>query len=200
MAGCGVGFSVESRYVENFPRIQRQRGCAPLRHVGRRLGPGLGRRAVRLGMEAWFEGGDVDFNFSQIRPAGAPLRTKGGRASGPGAAADDARVHPRARAGAPGHAPAPDRRPRHHVHGRQRRRQRRRAAHGDDLAVRLRRSRDAPVQERRLRARQQPALERQQLGRLARARPRPDPGHRAGPGHGQVAARRAGHFQPQSRA
>jgi Oxygen-sensitive ribonucleoside-triphosphate reductase len=26
MAGCGVGFSVESRYVENFPRIKRQTG------------------------------------------------------------------------------------------------------------------------------------------------------------------------------
>src|SRR5579859_4374416 len=26
MAGCGVGFSVESRYVENFPRVQRQHG------------------------------------------------------------------------------------------------------------------------------------------------------------------------------
>ena len=30
MSGCGVGFSVESRYVENFPRIKRQLGVAPL--------------------------------------------------------------------------------------------------------------------------------------------------------------------------
>src|ERR1051326_3870936 len=32
MAGCGVGFSVESRYVENFPRVYRQRGGTVLRH------------------------------------------------------------------------------------------------------------------------------------------------------------------------
>ena len=29
MSGCGVGFSVESRYVDNFPRIKRQRGTPP---------------------------------------------------------------------------------------------------------------------------------------------------------------------------
>jgi ribonucleoside-triphosphate reductase (thioredoxin) len=83
MAGCGVGFSVESRYVENFPRVQRQRGLTPPRHLIEDSAQGWAA-AVRLGMQAWFEGGDVDFNFDAIRPAGAPLRTKGGRASGPG--------------------------------------------------------------------------------------------------------------------
>ena len=83
MAGCGVGFSVESRYVESFPRVQRQRGGTPLRHTVEDSAQGWAT-AVRLGMQAWFEGGDVDFNFDEIRPAGAPLRTKGGRASGPG--------------------------------------------------------------------------------------------------------------------
>src|SRR5215211_3962157 len=29
MSGCGVGYSVESRYVENFPRIKRQTGATP---------------------------------------------------------------------------------------------------------------------------------------------------------------------------
>src|SRR5438105_11702624 len=33
MAGCGVGFSVESRFVDNFPRVQRQRGVAPVRYT-----------------------------------------------------------------------------------------------------------------------------------------------------------------------
>ncbi len=82
MAGCGVGYSVESRYVENFPRVQRQRGLSPLRHVVEDSAQGWAL-AVKLGMQAWFEGGDVDFNFDEIRHAGAPLRTKGGRASGP---------------------------------------------------------------------------------------------------------------------
>ena len=39
--------------------------------------------SVRLGMALWFEGGDVKFDYSLIRPSGAILRTKGGRASGP---------------------------------------------------------------------------------------------------------------------
>jgi len=83
MAGCGVGYSVESRYVDAFPRIQRQRGGAPLQHVIDDSAQGWAT-AVRLGMQAWFEGADVLFNYDEIRPAGAPLRTKGGRASGPG--------------------------------------------------------------------------------------------------------------------
>jgi ribonucleoside-triphosphate reductase len=82
MAGCGVGYSVEARYVENFPRVQRQKGLSPLKYVVDDSAQGWAA-AVRIGMAAWFEGGDVDFNFSEIRDAGAPLRTKGGRASGP---------------------------------------------------------------------------------------------------------------------
>src|SRR6266849_3948780 len=82
MAGCGVGFSVESRYVENFPRIQRQRGLDSLRHTVEDSAQGWAA-ALKLGMQAWFEGRDVEFIYDEIREAGAPLRTKGGRASGP---------------------------------------------------------------------------------------------------------------------
>ncbi|HEV7664008.1 MAG TPA: ATP cone domain-containing protein, partial [Chloroflexota bacterium] len=82
MAGCGVGYSVEARYVESFPRIQRQKGLTSLKHTIEDSAQGWAD-AVRLGMAAWFEGGDVQFNFDEIREAGAPLRTKGGRASGP---------------------------------------------------------------------------------------------------------------------
>src|SRR3984893_3507840 len=82
MAGCGVGFSVESRYVENFPRVQRQRGLDALRHTAGDSAQGWAA-ALKAGMEAWFEGRDVEFDFSEIREAGVPLRTKGGRASGP---------------------------------------------------------------------------------------------------------------------
>lgn len=83
MAGCGVGFSVETRFVEQFPRIQRQRGLTPLRFTIEDSAQGWAS-AVKLGMQTWFEGGDLDFDYSEIRAAGAPLRTKGGRASGPG--------------------------------------------------------------------------------------------------------------------
>src|SRR5438874_5526303 len=69
MAGCGVGYSVESRYVDNFPRIQRQRGGTPRLHTVEDSAQGWAT-AVRLGMEAWFEGGDMAFNFDDVRPAG----------------------------------------------------------------------------------------------------------------------------------
>ncbi len=82
MSGCGVGFSVESRYVEEFPRIHRQKGGTPHRFVIPDSSEGWAQ-AVRIGLEAWFNGEDVVFDYSQVRPAGAPLRVKGGRASGP---------------------------------------------------------------------------------------------------------------------
>lgn len=82
MSGCGVGFSVEGRYVENFPRIRRQRGVTPRTMVVEDSAEGW-TDALRAGLEAWFDGGDMRFDLSQLRPAGAPLRTKGGRASGP---------------------------------------------------------------------------------------------------------------------
>lgn len=81
MSGCGVGFSVEGKYVEKFPRVKRQTG-AKTKFVIPDDTEGWAQ-ALKLGIEIWFDGGDVEFDFSQLRPAGAPLRTKGGRASGP---------------------------------------------------------------------------------------------------------------------
>lgn len=82
MSGCGVGYSVERRYVENFPRIKRQRNHPPHKCVVEDSAEGWAE-ALRLGLESWFNGEDVQFDFSLVRPSGAPLRTKGGRASGP---------------------------------------------------------------------------------------------------------------------
>jgi ribonucleoside-diphosphate reductase alpha chain len=82
MSGCGVGFSVESQYVEKFPRIVRQSGRPPQTHIVADSSEGWAE-ALRIGLEAWFNGEDVKFDYTQVRPAGAPLRVKGGRASGP---------------------------------------------------------------------------------------------------------------------
>jgi ribonucleoside-diphosphate reductase alpha chain len=82
MSGCGVGYSVESRYVENFPRVKRQTG----KHRGVLAVEDSAEgwaAALRTGLETWFEGNDVRFDLSLLRAAGAPLKTKGGRASGP---------------------------------------------------------------------------------------------------------------------
>lgn len=82
MSGCGVGYSVERRYVEKFPRIARQSGKPPTTFVIPDSSEGWAQ-AVRIGIETWFAGEDVVFDYSQVRPAGTPLRVKGGRASGP---------------------------------------------------------------------------------------------------------------------
>jgi ribonucleoside-diphosphate reductase alpha chain len=83
MAGCGVGFSVESQYVEQFPRIKRQTGVKRPAYVVDDSTEGWAN-ALRYGLQTWFEGEDVDFDTSLVREAGSVLITKGGRASGPG--------------------------------------------------------------------------------------------------------------------
>jgi ribonucleoside-diphosphate reductase alpha chain len=82
MSGCGVGFTVERKYVEEFPRIARQKGNPPATHVVADSSEGWAQ-AVRAGLSTWFEGDDIVFDYSEVRAAGAPLRVKGGRASGP---------------------------------------------------------------------------------------------------------------------
>jgi len=82
MSGCGVGYSVERRYVEQFQRIKRQSGKPAIEFVVEDSAEGWAE-ALRFGLQTWFEGGDVRFDLGQLRPAGTPLRTKGGRASGP---------------------------------------------------------------------------------------------------------------------
>lgn len=82
MSGCGVGFSVENKYVEQFPRIKRQTGKPAIQYTVEDSAEGWAE-ALRFGLQTWFDGGDVQFDLSQLRPAGAPLRIKGGRASGP---------------------------------------------------------------------------------------------------------------------
>lgn len=82
MSGCGVGFSVEGKYVSNLPEIRRQTG----EHLGVHTIPDTTEgwiAAVNFGLETWFGGKDIDFDYSEIRPAGSVLKVKGGRASGP---------------------------------------------------------------------------------------------------------------------
>lgn len=82
MSGCGVGYSVERHYVAKLPQVLTQRGLFVDTHVVEDTTEGWAA-ALRVGIETWFSGGDVRFDLSQVRPAGAPLRIKGGRASGP---------------------------------------------------------------------------------------------------------------------
>jgi len=82
MQGTGAGFSVESYNIEHLPRIKRQKGSEKIKHAIEDSTEGW-CDALKLGLETWFEGGDVEFDFTAIRPAGARLLTKGGRSCGP---------------------------------------------------------------------------------------------------------------------
>ncbi|MEK7604244.1 MAG: ATP cone domain-containing protein [Patescibacteria group bacterium] len=82
MQGCGVGFAVESQNVEQFPQIKKQMGTKLPVHVIGDSKEGW-CDALTLGVETWYAGKDITFDYSQIRPAGARLKTMGGKASGP---------------------------------------------------------------------------------------------------------------------
>lgn len=81
MAGCGVGFSVENQYINQFPKVAMQTG-KKFTYVVEDTTEGWAD-ALRIGLHSWFSGDDVIFDYSLIRPIGTPLRIKGGRASGP---------------------------------------------------------------------------------------------------------------------
>jgi len=82
MQGCGVGFSVESQNVEQMPQIQKQskRKLPTHRIADSKEG---WCNALTLGLKTWYGGKDIQFDYSHIRPAGARLKTMGGKASGP---------------------------------------------------------------------------------------------------------------------
>ncbi len=82
MCGTGVGFSVESQNVQELPQIKKQTGKKLDTHVIADSKEGW-CDALTLGLKAWFDGKDVDFDYSAIRPAGARLKTMGGKSSGP---------------------------------------------------------------------------------------------------------------------
>ena len=82
MCGTGVGWSVESENIQALPQI--------LRHTGKKLPTHTipdskegWADAFTLGMKTWFEGSDIAFDYSLIRPAGSRLKTMGGKSSGP---------------------------------------------------------------------------------------------------------------------
>lgn len=83
MCGTGVGFSVEQQTVQQLPQIKRQSGKVATTHLVEDSKEGWANAFV-FGLENWFGGKDIKFDFSQLRPLGARLKTMGGKSSGPG--------------------------------------------------------------------------------------------------------------------
>ncbi len=82
MCGTGAGWSVESQNVQKFPQINMQTGKVLPTHVIPDSKEGWAD-SLTIGMKAWSEGNDISFDYSELRPAGARLKTMGGKASGP---------------------------------------------------------------------------------------------------------------------
>lgn len=81
MCGTGAGYSVERKYTNRLPVVKTNDDALTINHVVEDSSEGWAY-ALKVGLGQWFDGGDVIFDYSQIRPVGAPLKTKGGRASG----------------------------------------------------------------------------------------------------------------------
>ena len=82
MSGTGLGFTVESQAIHQLPQIQMQTGKKIETYVVGDSKEGWAGALVH-GMETWYAGKEVEFDFSLVRPAGERLKTMGGKASGP---------------------------------------------------------------------------------------------------------------------
>lgn len=81
MCGTGVAFSVEREIIEKLPIIKEQNGTkinftVPDTREG-------WAESFRIGLNTWFNGSDIEFDYSLVRPQGARLVVSGGFASGP---------------------------------------------------------------------------------------------------------------------
>ena len=83
MSGCGVGFSVESVHVEKFPVIHTQKSPSVIHEYVIEDSKEAWCDAFLFGLQTWYVGEDVKFDYSKLRPSGAPLKIMGGRSSGP---------------------------------------------------------------------------------------------------------------------
>lgn len=81
--GTGVGFSVEQRYVDKLPAIKPMDMTSIPEVVSIADTKEGWADSIKTLLTKLFDGHDVQFDYSGIRPKGARLKTMGGRASGP---------------------------------------------------------------------------------------------------------------------
>jgi ribonucleoside-diphosphate reductase alpha chain len=82
LCGTGVGFSVEIQYIDKLPEIPEKLFPSQTTIVVRDSKEGWAK-AFRMLIALLYAGEVPDYDVSMIRPAGARLKTFGGRASGP---------------------------------------------------------------------------------------------------------------------
>lgn len=82
--GTGVGFSVERQYISKLPKLPRSFEKRPDLVIKVADSKEGWAKAYRQLINCLYAGEIPSFDVSEVRPAGAILRTFGGRASGPG--------------------------------------------------------------------------------------------------------------------
>ena len=84
MNGCGAGFSVERQYVQKLPDVPEslnKKKCEkPIVFEDSKLGWAQGFYDY---LNELYSGCSPEYDLSKVRPKGSPLKTFGGRASGP---------------------------------------------------------------------------------------------------------------------
>lgn len=83
MCGTGVGFSVERQYVNKLPAVPAKLIRDPDNVIAVADSKNGWAVALRLLLTALYGGVIPSWDVSKVRPAGARLKTMGGRASGP---------------------------------------------------------------------------------------------------------------------
>lgn len=81
--GTGVGFSVERQHVSKLPEVPDELHASPTTIIVPDSKIGWATSFHEL-LSLLYAGKIPNIDYSQIRPAGSPLKTFGGRASGPG--------------------------------------------------------------------------------------------------------------------
>lgn len=80
--GTGVGFSVESKYIECLPIVKKLDNSHSPKTCVIADNKEAWADSVKFLLQSLYEGKDLSFDYTNIRPKGAPLKTMGGRASG----------------------------------------------------------------------------------------------------------------------
>ena len=82
LCGTGVGFSVEREYTSKLPEVPKEfyPASATIYVADSKIG---WASALRKFISLLYDGQVPEVDYSKVRPAGTPLKTFGGRASGP---------------------------------------------------------------------------------------------------------------------
>lgn len=83
MCGTGYGFSVEEKYISKLPTVPAQIVPNGQFHEVEDSKDGWAD-SLKVLFNGLYAGQDIEMRYNKIRPAGARLKTMGGRASGPG--------------------------------------------------------------------------------------------------------------------